>query len=529
MTKKILIISLVCLLVAGGAITGVLLYMNRELHPFDYVGEDLDKYIYISDENYTGYKGYHVTIAMDEITDDSVASAVNRILAGNRSEAPENDGKGLPKATLAVGDDICLFFRAFTEGEDGERVELSQFSNFTVTDTAKRTYTIGGGSLDRLGLNLELSLVGCDLSKYASCKIITESDYEYVLGDDIVYVTYDALYDGTTPEHASVRLDLSDKTVNKDLCEYLVGKVIGDTLEPSDRVFTSDDGRKVFYRSIKIERALRFPDIGQEPFTVTTTVPATYSDSSLQGKELTFELYIDYAIKYTVPELDEKFIYETLGISKEALDEYEGTTLKERYYAYVRDALKKAEDAEVSAILVEAMWSHLYSIAEIKKLPEDEVERIYRDYESSLRAAFEANPMDYKTFDEYANAYVSYLGATMSWSDYFRAEAEAEVKHKLIFYYVAKRENLLPKDGDFASLASELVSEEIESYLLKNGITRDKYETDAEYNSAAAPYRAEVESVFADEEYLKWVVHLKFAEERMSKFAKVVYKNPAKK
>ena len=92
----------------------------------------------------------------------------------------------------------------------------------------------------------------------------------------------------------------------------------------------------------------------------------------------------------------------------------------------------------------------------------------------------------------------------------------------------AKRENLLPKDGDFASLASELVSEEIESYLLKNGITRDKYETDAEYNSAAAPYRAEVESVFADEEYLKWVVHLKFAEERMSKFAKVVYKNPAK-
>lgn len=532
--KKTLIIvisAITAVLIIAGIVLGIVLYVNRTYEPFDYVGEDLDKYIYISDENYVGYKGYEVAIAMDEIDDKTVNTMINQILAANRGKA-QDGGVGDKNAILAVGDDISVFFRAYKNGENGERVEIGAMSNFAVTKESSRIYTVGGGSLDTLGLNLELMLIGKDLREYSSCEIKPAGEAK-ISANDIAYVTYSALYDGQkSGSGTTVCVDLSDPEIDKKwgygFTEFLVGKMIGENLGPTP-LFESDEYSSILYRNITVERVMRFSDADPKPLEITTTVPCTYSDVSLQGVEVTFELYIDYAIKYDTPALDETFIKETLKMTDDELSKYDGESITDKFRAYVLDYLKAKEEAEVDSIRIEAMWSHLYNIAQIKELPKDEVERIYREYKKNIEDAYEANPGEYSSLDEYANAYVAYLGGTTVWTEYFRSEAEAEVKHKLIFYYIAKKEKLLPNEDEFNKLAKEIVEEEVESYLLSLGIDREDYKTDKEYEEAVAKYRAEVEARYSDKEYLTWVVHLEFCESKMSKFAKVVYKNPSEK
>ena len=494
--------------------------------PFDYLSENLDEYIYISDANYTGYKGYEVTISSDEITDATVRAFINRILVEKRGDA-SNLGKSEYNSTLEIGDDISVFFRGFIKDKDGNLKEQLSFSNFTVTDEKYRIYALGAGTLDKLGLYVEEALVGCDLSKYASCQILTTP--QVILANDVVYVSYDAIYNGATAKSVKEqRLDLAnpDKE-NAHLTEYIVGKISGDTYSPN-KVFSTESGDKIIYSNIKVERVMRFPDAGQEPFRVTTKVPASWSETSLQGKEITLEFFIDYTIKYDTPTFDDAFITDTLEVDAASLDSYEGEGLTGKYFTYVKEYLKAVDKAEIESVMIDALWSHLYDIAEIKKLPEDEVERIYNDYKIQFKDAFDKNPGEYKTVDEFANAYVSEVaGSSLVWTDYFRQEAEAEVKQKLIFYYIVKRENLLPSEEEFLKLKETLIEVELASTLYEKGISRDNFDSDAAYEAAVAPYRKEAEAVYADGEYLNWSVHYEYAIPKMSAFGKVVYRNPA--
>ena len=493
--------------------------------PFDYVGEDLDEYIYISDANYTGYKGYEVTIASDEITDDTVRSFINAILVEKRGEA-SNLGKKEFNSTIEIGDDVCLFYRGLVKDENGNLKEVTSFSNFSVTEEKKRIFTLGKGTLDALGLYTELKLVGCDLSKYAGCQIVSESDT--VGATDFVYVSYDAIYGGASSKQIKDEcIDLTSPGDKAHLVEFLVGKTVGETYSPN-AIFTDKDGTRVIYNNVKIERVMRFPDQGQEPFKVVTKVPATCSDTTLQGKEITLEFYIDYTVKYETPTFDEEFITKTLEVKAESLENYDGEGLVDKYFDYVRTYLKAVDESEIDSVMIEAMWSHLYSIAQIKKLPEDEVDRIYNEYKIAIKNAYDQNPGDYATVDEFANAYVKDTsGSDMVWTDFFRKESEEEVKQKLIFYYVAKREGLLPTDAEFWALKEQMIESDVATALYQSGILRENYKTDAEYEAAAAPKREEVLKNYEDDEYTTWIVHYEFAVPKMSKFGKVIYKNPA--
>ncbi len=518
---KIIIAALLILASLAGVLLGVFYFLDEEIERFDYVNEDLSKYIYISSENYYGYKGYEVKIASDQITERTVDTAIMRILASRRGKIISTGAKD---AKIDVGDDINLFFKAYTE-EDGVRTELPEFSNFSITAESARTYTVGGGSLDTLGLHLELELVGEELSKYSSYRIKTSGRPQ---DGDIVYITYSALYNGATSKSGkSVRLDLSDETgIDKAWGEgftaYIKGLTIGDEHQSTDS-FKTEEYSSIHYRSLLIDYAIHEENPERETLTVKTTVPCTYSDVSLQGKEVTFELYISYVNKYTVPTLDKTFIEKTLEIKDEELSKYEGEDTVEKFRKYVKKKLEDDEAAEIDQILIEAMWTHLYSIAQIKELPEDELRRIFIEYKKQIEEAYEENDGGYPSFDAYANAYAQYLGAKVPWEQYFKSQAESEVKQKLIFYYVARAEGLLPTEEEFDKLAKAIVEEELATYLSTLGIKRENYNTDEEYEEAVAPYRSEVEAIYADEEYLEWVVHLEFAEKKMSKLGKVVF------
>ncbi len=534
--KSIIIIAVSAILAAvliAGIIIGVIHYKNREYKPFDYLNEDLGKYIYISAENYYGYKGYEVEIAMDEITDLTVESTIMQFLAAERGD-PSAGGAGEQNASIAIGDDILLYFQGYHINEDGTKGEaISGFDNFTAKEDSKRTYTIGGGELDKYGLNLELKLIGTELSKYTTCKIENEGE---IRADDIIFLSYSAYAtkDGGKWEELSaktVKLNLADGIdgqFGEGFTETLLSGSIGEAHKnPTAKSYATDEYKQIRYNNIKVEYVLRPTDPDQEPLRIETTIPATNSDIELQGAPIMLELYIDYAIKYNVPTLDEKFIKETLKVTDESLNEYEGDDIIERFYAYTRDLLEKRDQAEIDSILINAMWSHYYNIAEFKELPEKEVKRLVNISTKELEDAYKQNNNGYNSFDEFANAYVAYLGYELVWTDYLRLAAESEIKEKLIFYYVARAEGFLPSEEEYPELAKKIKEEDVEYLLLANGIKREDYKTEEEYNKAAAPYIQQVEATYSDEALLRYTVHRDYAEPKMSKLAVVKYKNPA--
>lgn len=467
---------------------------------------------------------------MDRITDDSVKTALMQARAAKRGKAKTNNGETMAK--LEVGDDILLYFQGYSVDENGNKGSaINGLGNFTVSNEEKRTYVLGGGSLDKLGLNLELKLIGQDLSKYTYCEIVDDGE---IRENDILFITYEARVkaDGEYSLRGaeSERMNLADggidEVMGEGFTEMILGQNIGKAVaNPSKVTYKSDEYETIRYTKIKVDYVLRPTEEEQEPLSIMTTIPSSYENVNLQGSLVLFELYISHAVKYEVPEINDKFIRDDLGVSDETLAKYDGSNNTERFTAYTKDLLEKKNQAEIDSILIEAMWAHYYSIAEFKSLPEDEVNRLIEKQKKPLEEAYTKDSKDFKSFDEYAQSYVTeYLKVELVWSDYFRQVAESEIKEKLIFYYVARAEKLLPSEAEFSALAERVRKEDLEYTLLTNGITRDKYETDAEYEAAVSPHRASVEKYYADEEVLRWVVHREYAELKMSKLGVVKYK-----
>ena len=81
---------------------------------------------------------------------------------------------------------------------------------------------------------------------------------------------------------------------------------------------------------------------------------------------------------------------------------------------------------------------------------------------------------------------------------------------------------MLPTDAEYETAKHDFIESEVEAYLASLGVTRDKYKTDEEYNAEVAKRRAEVEEQYENEYYLRWCVHLDYAEAAMSKLRKIV-------
>lgn len=507
--KKIVIISVAIAILVAIVVSVILIVSllgGKRVYRFDYLGEDLSKYIQISESD---YKGYTLTVKMGDITEKSVDEYILQILYEYKSENAdtENHGKTVP---ITAGDTVEIWYRGYLLDENGKEIDLDEYSN--MDSATPKKLGIGEGALP---LGVESSLVGVVIADYESLEDARREAGEIIEPTDVVYVSYRLLSptDGETSVYG-VRVDLSRDDVDNMFGEGFRDAIVGKAV-PEEKAtigsFTADteDG-KLVYNDVKIDVA--YPK-ASNVLTVEARLPYDYEDYELAGSKIYFDIFPHYVTPYDTPEITEKFIKETLEISDEVLAEFEGDDIVSRFRAMVMEELVLSNEEELSGIREEAMWYHYNEVATVIEYPEDAVMAIYTFDLNEITTVW--NSYDYtsqfSSFDEFACAYLS-LTADSDWRAKLMDDAKAETKEKLIFYYIIKREGLCPTDEEYAALYEEILDEYVVYYM------EDKTEEDFDSPEAYAAARQSAEEsvlLYYGDEFFFHETYLEFSLDKL--------------
>ena len=507
--RNIIIISAVAALLVLAAVFGLVavIIMQRD---FDYMKYDLSRYIEISEED---YKNYELTLKFDEVTDKDVERKIMNLLYENRDKDPQYNGGNVTNLPITVGDKVHLYYRGYTVDADGRQREVEGSSNIFGSIS-----TVEIGSLSFIP-GFEEALIGINPKDYAKLEIETSGT---VQAGDVIYLTYSAMYpDGKTVQSVSERIDLSadglDKLYGTGFKDYFegtknpngsdgaakeIGKKISDTV-----TFPHGAGSAVYF-DMTVTHAQRAV---QNILTVDAHFPADYHDTSLRGLDVKFDVYIKYINVYNTPEYDEKFITDTLKITAEELSSYSGATLVERHREYLKAQATEENEETKRTLIEEAMWEYYHSKVKVKKLPETDVNEVYKDYYNETVTAYETYySAAYDSVDKFARDYYG-LSSGESWIEHITKKAEKVIVEKMLFYYIIRKENLVPSSAEFERLYNEVVEDYLAYYVDNIYKTElDAIKTEEERAKRLAEIKKEMLAYYG-KEYFEEIVYYDFA------------------
>ncbi len=472
--KKLIIISalsLAVLLVIGLAVT-LAIVLNKSVF-VDYLNDDLSKYVYISKDKYTD-----IPIDIDIKAPDNMDVEIEIMKKQVGFASLVGDGAYKTRGTLGVGDKVQVYYLGYLLSDNGERSYFDGGCNFA--DNAPYNLVLGSGAFIA---GFEYDIIGKRAEDYPSLERITSGA---VAAGQVVYVSGGRREaDGTLTTYNNVRLELgesADKIMGVGFTDAVLGKPIGEDLS---NIKTAVDGESLTFVSLKVNFAT---ECEENPLTVRAYFPTNYGEESLAGKTAYFDVYIQRYVDYEVPEFNDGFITESLKIKSEALDEYEGSTLAEKYKNAVMSDLTEQYQEERAYLIESAVWNYLAENTEIKKLPEDEVDRQYDIYHSELTSLYEYYGTGYTSLGDFIRAWYG-LSQSADWQKFLRSEAEGAVAEKLIFYYIIRDAGYLPSDAEYQRLFDAAVDAELEAELAKEGCDREDYATDEAYEAAVSAIR----------------------------------------
>ena len=524
-------VALVSLIVS--IIVGVSLNRNKTV---DYMKIRISKYVNVP-ENL--YKGYEVTVSIPEITDDDVEKEITAILVSKKKGHTDPEtGKELPVyndtgVTIGLGDVVNLYYRGYTT-EDGVKKYFDGGCNF---GESLAELEIGTGSVT-VGSDTGSFIEGFDTAligkNQTGCATVTTIDNGKTQPADMIKLTYSATYaDGTSAYSKTVTIDLSDPNLDERWGEGFgayfnneSGIVIGEQFaSKSNGALTvktvketeDGDGEDIYF-DMKISQVYR---ISSEPkMEINVTFPEDYSAEELQGKDATFEIYVKTVKDYYVPEFNDEFITDTLKLKAEDLSSYNGEDLVAKYKSYVKAQLNEAREEQIRVAVEDGFWDKVIAGSTFKKLPKDDVNAMYQSSVEELQAEFNNSYTNSYSgnFSAFMRDYLG-LGATDSWEDAVRKNAEDSVKQKLIFYYIVRKENLVPTDAEYQEIYDDIFAEYLQSYLDYYKITEE-----SENYEASVEQGKKIVVATYGEDYFDELVRYEFAIKKIVSFATVIYK-----
>ena len=497
-----------------GIIIAICIGLSDDSGVFDYETANISKYITL-DEKY--YNGYTVTVDVDDVPGEKeVNDAVLKALAKHKITKDEN-GEDLPVlnvpgVTLGAGDVANIWYRGYYLDENNSKIYFDGGCNF---ESSIASLELGSGSFIP---GFEYNLVGKNQNDYAT---MTKIESGFTQPGDIISLTYSVYYaDGTAKLAKTALIDLSDPTVNQlwgeGFSEYFnnspKGKEIGTQFatgsseKVSVQTITSAGGEDLYF-DMTVNKVYRIDESAHEKLVVESYFPANYSEKSLAGKTAYFEVYIVTAQDYDVPEFNETFVTDNLKISLDELNACDGQTLLDKYKNYVMTELNEEYETKVKTAFEDKFWEDALANANVKKLPESEVNGYYYDYIEEIENLFASGYSTYySSVDAFARAYLG-LGTTADWKATLYKNAEESVKQKLLFYYIIREDKdmFTPSDAEYQEIYDRVFGEVLQSYLDYNNYTE-------ETEGYAEKVEAGKKTVLADygEEYFDEIVRYEY-------------------
>ena len=184
-----------------------------------------------------------------------------------------------------------------------------------------------------------------------------------------------------------------------------------------------------------------------EPYDLHVSFPENYGQADLAGKAVIFKVWIEYTVQYTIPELTDEFVQNTV--------KYDGTA--EEYRADIKNAM--IDEAKVAAeeAALGILTERLLDSCSVINYPKKALDYTLENYRSQIQQYVDYYGMyGYKvTFEEMA---IQLLG--LKEGDDWEAEldklAEDDVKATLIYYAIAADNNITATDDDVQKKAEEL-------------------------------------------------------------------------
>lgn len=251
-----------------------------------------------------------------------------------------------------------------------------------------------------------------------------------------------------TQEEITDRAVESGDTVNIDF----VGKMDGEAFDGG-----SSEGYNLQIGSGAFIPGFEDSIIGHMPgdtFDWNGQFPEEYSNNpDLAGKDTTFTITVNYICgETTYPELTDEMV-QTLSEDSKTVDEY-----KEE----VKKMLEENGTTDFDTQLQEAAWEAVLEKAEVKKYPDDEVEKFTETLIEQYKATAESYEMEYEDF------LAQYYGLSVEDFEQQAEDAAKEtVKQRMVAEVIAEKEKIMPNDEElqeeYEKLAEEYGYEDVDA------------------------------------------------------------------
>ena len=255
----------------------------------------------------------------------------------------------------------------------------------------------------------------------------------------------------------------------------------------------------------------------EDPIVVETFFPENYQSAELAGKTAYFIVTVEKLVEYDAPELDDAFVSESLKMTEMDLAAYEGESLSEKYLSYVREQVLLEKGLDLDTLIMDAFWNAVIDNAVVKKYPEKQVKETYDSFIEELEYYY--GYYSYYYGYEYHTFMCLYLGLELGsdWKAYVEQLAKSQVKEQLIFYHIMNVEGFKPTAEEYDVLFEKYLTEA----LVAKGITPDKYQTEAGYQTAKEDYKNQLLKNNG-EDYFKYMIYYKTTSDGIKGLAKIV-------
>ena len=290
---------------------------------------------------------------------------------------------------------------------------------------------------------------------YTNMTLTIPNAYKVEEEDVQTYLKSSILFPRRTPVNGTTMVKDQPLKLGDDAYIYYKGFVDGEAFDggsnwDDEKPYTLGLGSGAFIPGFEEALVGLVPNTTSKnkPAEIKVTFPEGYNEE-LGGKEATFQIVVEYAVQYTLPEYTRDFVVTTLKYEPKQEFYASDAALLEEFEDYVYETLVAKNATNVENAKVDALWNYLTEKAVCKNLPETEVNYYFDAYKSEVEYYFDYyNSMGneefkkaYPDIDTFAVVYLS-LEKGADWKAEVTKMAELMVCRDMITHAIAEKEGL---------------------------------------------------------------------------------------